>query len=37
MSLLSDLNEVLMPIGIPIETGIFSGVPRGLVQPKYCL
>ena len=27
MSLLSDLNEVLMPIGIPIETGIFSGVP----------
>ena len=27
MSLLSDLNEVLMPLGIPIETGIFSGVP----------
>ncbi len=27
MSLLSDINEVLMPIGIPIETGIFSGVP----------
>ncbi len=26
MSLLSDLNEVLMPLGIPIETGIFSGV-----------
>ena len=25
MSLLSDLNEVLMPLGIPIETGIFSG------------
>ena len=27
MSLLSDLNEVLMPLGIPIETGIFSGAP----------
>ena len=27
MSLLSDLNEVLMPLGIPIETGVFSGVP----------
>lgn len=27
MSLLSDLNEVLEPLGIPIETGVFSGVP----------
>ena len=27
MSLLADLNEVLMPLGIPIETGIFSGAP----------
>ena len=27
MSLLSDLNEVLMPLDIPIETGVFSGVP----------
>lgn len=27
MSLLSDLNEVLMPLGIHIETGVFSGVP----------
>ena len=27
MSLLSDLNEVLTPLGIPIETGVFSGVP----------
>ncbi|KEF39668.1 hypothetical protein M670_00689 [Schinkia azotoformans MEV2011] len=27
MSLLSDLNEVLTPLGIPIETGLFSGVP----------
>ena len=27
MSLLSDLNEVLMPLGISIETCIFSGVP----------
>ena len=27
MSLLSDLNEVLMPLDIPIETGIFSGAP----------
>ncbi len=27
MSLLSGLNEVLIPLGIPIETGVFSGVP----------
>lgn len=27
MSLLSDLNEVLELLGIPIETGVFSGVP----------
>ena len=27
MSLLSDLNEVLSPLHIPIETGVFSGVP----------
>jgi len=27
MNLLSDLNEVLTPLGIPIETGVFSGVP----------
>ena len=27
MSLLSDLSEVLEPLGIPIETGVFSGVP----------
>ncbi len=27
MSLLSDLNEVLGPLHIPIETGVFSGVP----------
>lgn len=27
MSLLSDLNEVLEPLNIPIETGVFSGVP----------
>ena len=27
MSLLSDLNEVLEPLNIPIETGGFSGVP----------
>ena len=27
MSLLSDLNEVLMPLGSPIETGVVSGAP----------
>lgn len=27
MSLLSDLSEVLEPLNIPIETGVFSGVP----------
>ena len=27
MSLLSDLNEVLGPLHIPVETGVFSGVP----------
>ena len=27
MSLLSGLNEVLTPLGTPIETGVFSGVP----------
>lgn len=27
MSLLSDLNTVLEPVGIPLETGVFSGVP----------
>jgi len=27
MSLLSDLNEILISLGIPIETGVFSGVP----------
>lgn len=27
MSLLEDLNVVLGPVGIPIETGVFSGVP----------
>lgn len=27
MSLLSDLFEVLEPLNIPIETGVFSGVP----------
>ena len=27
MSLLSDLSEVLEPLGIPIETGVFSGMP----------
>jgi len=27
MSILSDLNEVLEPLHIPIETGVFSGVP----------
>lgn len=27
MSLLSDLNVVLSPLHIPIETGVFSGVP----------
>ena len=26
MSLLSDLSEVLEPLGIPIETGVFSGM-----------
>lgn len=27
MSILSDLNDVLEPLHIPIETGVFSGVP----------
>ncbi|MGM0792434.1 MAG: hypothetical protein ACQEUD_20235 [Bacillota bacterium] len=27
MSLLKDLNSLLEPIGIPIETGVFSGKP----------
>ncbi|MCX7780619.1 MAG: hypothetical protein N2491_06865 [Negativicutes bacterium] len=27
MSILSDLNDVLEPLYIPIETGVFSGVP----------
>jgi hypothetical protein len=27
MSLLLDLNEALEPLSIPIETGVFSGVP----------
>lgn len=27
MSLLKDLNTLLEPIGIPIETGVFSGKP----------
>lgn len=27
MSLLSDLSEVLEPLGISIETGVFSGMP----------
>ena len=27
MSILSDLNEVLEPLHIPIEPGVFSGVP----------
>ncbi|MFA5638403.1 MAG: hypothetical protein WC961_05940 [Anaerovoracaceae bacterium] len=27
MSLLSDLSEVLEPLNIPIETGVFSGMP----------
>ncbi len=27
MSILSDLNEVLESLHIPIETGVFSGVP----------
>lgn len=27
MSLLLDLSEVLAPLNIPIETGVFSGVP----------
>ena len=27
MSLLSDLSEVLDPLNIPIETGVFSSVP----------
>lgn len=27
MNLLSDLSVILAPIGIPIETGVFSGVP----------
>ena len=27
MSLLEDLNTCLLPLGIPIETGIFSDTP----------
>ena len=27
MSLLADLNEILDPIGIPVETGVFSDTP----------
>jgi len=27
MSLLSDLNVVLIPLDIPVETGVFSGIP----------
>ena len=27
MSLLSDLSEALEPLNIPIETGVFNGVP----------
>jgi len=27
MSILSELNTVLAAVGIPIETGVFSGVP----------
>ena len=27
MSLLADLNNILEPLNIPVETGVFSGVP----------
>ena len=27
MSILSEINELLSTIGIPVETGVFSGVP----------
>ena len=27
MSLLEDLNTCLLPLGIPIETGVFSDTP----------
>ncbi len=27
MSILSDLNEALLPLGIPVETGVFSDTP----------
>ncbi|MEK5393020.1 hypothetical protein NSQ59_22025 [Margalitia sp. FSL K6-0131] len=27
MNLLSDLNQILGTLGLPIETGVFSGVP----------
>ncbi|HHW46957.1 MAG TPA: hypothetical protein GXX17_08685, partial [Clostridiales bacterium] len=27
MSILSDLNSLLDTLGIPVETGVFSGVP----------
>ena len=28
MSILQELNQALSAVGIPIETGVFSGVPR---------
>ena len=31
MSLLSDLNAIIEPLGIPIETGVFSGI----APPEY--
>jgi hypothetical protein len=27
MSLLQDLNSILEPLGLPIETGVFSNTP----------
>jgi hypothetical protein len=27
MSILSELNSIIIPLGLPVETGIFSGVP----------
>jgi hypothetical protein len=27
MSLLKDLNSILGPVGIPVETGVFSDIP----------
>ena len=38
MSLLTDLNNILKPIGVPVETGVFSDIPPEeylVITPMY--